>query len=194
MKRLFAVAGLLALAACGKSFAPQPPPEQEEPMSAATAEEPEDLLKMTDINLYLHDPRPTEGAPRKPTLWIRADDFTVAEDDLWRFHNAQATIYGETDMDSIRLEADEGIFQEDVKATLAGTVRAQVGDMHMQMQDIEYTNPQEDLPGMARTDGPVKVASPTLDLEASSMRFYPDTKTYELTDVSGTIAFERTAS
>ncbi|MCC6143982.1 MAG: LPS export ABC transporter periplasmic protein LptC [Candidatus Hydrogenedentes bacterium] len=194
MKRLIAVAGVLALAACGKSIAPQPPSQEDEPVSASMAEEPEDLLKMTDINLYLHDPRPTDGAPRKPTLWIRADDFTVAEGDLWRFHNAQATIYGENEADSIRLEADQGVFEEDVKATLTGAVRAQVGDMHMQMQDIEYTNPQEETPAMARTDGPVTVASPTLDLKASSMRFYPDSKTYELTDVSGTIAFERTAS
>lgn len=185
----------LTLAACGGAPAPAGMEPGADPAPIGEMQEPgETLLRMSEINLYLHDPRPTDGTPRKPAMWIRAEEFQLTEDDVWRFRNAQATIHSEDEADPIHVEAEAGSFEEDERARLTGNVRARVSDMALRMESFTYENPREDAPGVAWTEEPVRVASPALALEASGMRFYPDTKRYELTEVRGSIRFEGSGS
>jgi len=180
----------LALTGCGNTYVPSPPPAD----PGGGPGEPADMI-MNDINLYLHDTRPTAGAVRKPTLWVHANSFTMPEDNIWALEDARAVIYG-TDQgeEEIILEAKRGRFEQGTSAYLNDGVKAYVGDMTIELSDIEWRNPEENRPGEARSNNPVKVSDPNLQLEASSVRLDPDSKEFELTNVAGIIHFGRTKS
>ena len=149
---------------------------------------------MQGIDLYLHDTAPTPGGARKPTFWVHAEQFSMLEDNVWRFDHARAVIYGDdAQQEAITLEADRGRFEEDRGALLEGSVKAYVNDMLMELSDIEWVNPQnEDEEGIARSDHPLHVESPTMQLNAGSLRLYPEQNQFVLTEVTGQVRFGRT--
>lgn len=182
------------LLGCGGPEAPNTPVETAPETAVETAEtEPaSEAITMNGINLYLHDARPTAGLTQKPTFWVHADFFTVLDDQVWSFEQARAVVYGQnTQEEAIALEAARGRFEEDRGAMLEGSVTARVGDMLMQMSDIAYVNPKaEGEEGLAHTENPLSVQSPTLDLKASSLRLLPESRKFVLTNVVGTLRFE----
>jgi len=179
---------ILAIVAfgCGQGIAP-PSPETATPAVGRT----DGAVSMSGINLFLHDARPTAGAARKPTFWVHAEYFTMLDDQVWSFENAQAAIYGRTPEEKqITLEAARGRFQEDSGALLDGGVTAYVGEMTLDLADIEWINPrQEGEEGIARSDSPLRVSSNKLQLRASSLRLYPESDKFVLTNVSGLVRF-----
>lgn len=142
------------------------------------------------VDLRLFDTDPTTGAPRKPNFWIHAEVFSVADKDIWSFQKARAVIYGNDERDQeIHLEAGEGKFQESKMAYLKGGVIGSVGDMKLDLIDIEWLNEQN----MAKSDNPVSIRNGDSHLQATSMRLYPKEKQMLLTNVTGLVSFERKA-
>lgn len=180
--------GLFA-ASCG---APAPPPA---PPATLEDTAPVEGLTMQGIDLYLHSAVPTPGAPRKPTFWVHAEQFSMLENEVWRFDDARAVIYGDdAQQEAITLEARRGRFEAGQGALLEGGVKAFVNDMLMELADIEWINPQgDDEQGVARSDNPLRVESPTMQLKAGSVRLYPEQKQFVLTEVSGHVRFGRTS-
>lgn len=179
----------LACIGCGREAAPPPPVPAEDAEPIATA--PQEAVSMSGINLFMHDARPTAGATRKPTFSVHADYFAMLDDQVWSFENARAAIYGQdAQQEEVRLQAARGRFEEDRGAFLEGGVSAFVGDMTMELANIEWINPREEgEEGVARSDNELRVNSPSLQLHASSLRLYPESKRFVLTNVEGMVRF-----
>ncbi|HPO12055.1 MAG TPA: LPS export ABC transporter periplasmic protein LptC [Candidatus Hydrogenedentes bacterium] len=190
MNRLFAsmLVGL-ALTGCNQPAAPNIP-------AAGTPGIPSlDEMGQTevrDIDFYLHRTDPTGGMAQKPTLWVHAQEASMADESTYAFKNAHAVIYGKDEtQEVIKIDAQEGRFEEGKSAFLSGQVKAVVGTMTIELSDIQWQNPDKDKPGEARSDNPVKVTDPQLELQAASVRLYPDKKEFELTGVTGLVRFGR---
>jgi hypothetical protein len=181
----------LAAAGCTKQPAPAPAP------AVAPAEEGEQSMgTMSNVNLYLHDMSPTAGEAKKPTFHLHTDEGRQIDENTWMFQNADAVIYnkkpkGPEDEKLVELWAKEGRFEEGKSAYMKGGVKAVMGTMTIELQDIEWQNPDKDKPGEARSDNPVTVIDPQMELQAKSLRIYPDTKEIEFTMVTGTVTFGR---
>ena len=175
---------LLAVACRGP--APPPPVPAEEPEAGPVAAE--DAMQMTGINLYMHRRIPLDGAPGKPELWVRADSFSIEDQQTYSFENASAVIYGREE--EITLEAQRGQFEQDKSAVLEGEVRLAAGTLRMLLTDIQWhRGDEEEAGGVVETGNPVIIDDPDLQLNAAGMRLYPDTRVYELTEVSGVVRF-----
>ncbi len=189
---LLALIGLaLLLNACG---GPQPANSQTEAVSSVTEDGADDssparAAEAQDIDLRLFDADPTTGAPRSPTCWVHADSFSRPEGDIWSFEGAKAVIYGRSDgqEEQIHIEAGSGRFQETRMAYLKDNVVARVGDMRIELSDIEWINDER----LARSDNAISLETPDAQLSASSLLLYPDNKQLILTDVTGTFRFEK---
>ena len=188
LRRVLPVALLAVSAGCGREA---PPPEPVSGPPASIVDAPQEAVSMSGINLFMHDARPTAGATRKPTFSVHADFFAMLDDQVWSFENARASIYGQSpEQEEIRLQAARGRFEEDRGALLEGGVTAYVGDMTLELGDIEWINPRsEGEEGIARSDNDLRVNSPSLQLHASSVRLYPESKRFVLTNVEGVVRF-----
>lgn len=176
-------------AACGVHVAPGVPKEELKDLAMLTT--PGADVTMSGINLYLHDTRPTGDAPQKPTFWVRAETFALLEENTWSFEKAYAVAYGRDEgAQDIHFEAASGEFKEQERAVLRGGVKAHIGTMTLELEDVEWRNADR----MAHTERPVHMLDGTTDLMASALRMYPDEERLFLTDVSGFIDLERNAS
>ncbi len=192
MKRWAGFIGILSFVAagCGQGGplpATSPPPEVEGMATAAEA----DTIRMNDINLYLHDTRTTTSAAHKPTFWLHADTFSVLDEQVWAIEDARAVVYNrQTNAEEMVLEGKRGRFEQNVGAYLKDGVKAYLGDTVIYLEDMEWVHPQDETTkGVAFTDHPLKVENPKIKLQADSLRLYPDTKEFEMTDVSGVVYF-----
>ncbi|HDP34470.1 MAG TPA: hypothetical protein ENN29_05105 [Candidatus Hydrogenedentes bacterium] len=176
-----------ALAGCGGP-APQPAPEEPETI-VAQRKDVDDAMTMQGIDLYMHKSAPREGVSGKPELWVRAESLTIGDDNTYYFENARAVIYGKEDTEEVIIEAQRGGFEQDARAALEGNVRMTAGTLRMLLSDIEWTRPDDGTLGAARSDSPVIIDDPDLQLNAASLRLYPDTREFELTEVSGVVRF-----
>ncbi len=197
--RRTATAFALALLAAGCSPAPTaPPPEtgtsadQAPPSDPLAA--PDDALVMTGINLYMHGARQAEGVARKPEFWIHAETFSMAGEDRYLFENARAVVYDDGDAESMVIESRRGQFEQEKRAVLEEGVVVRAGTMTLNLSSVVWERPEEGAPGEARSDGPVSVDDPGFKLEARGLRLYPDTKAFELDNVTGFITFGKEAS
>jgi hypothetical protein len=173
--------------------APANPPEAIQEAAGPAAPE-EEFLSMKGTEFYLYDARPMAGAARKPLMTIKAGELDVgmAEENSVSFKKARATIRsGDPDDPEIVFQAAEGSFVENERAYLKGGVVAQVGDMTVQLQDIEMNSPTEETPVVAESANPVIIDGPGMHLEAQSLRLYPDEKSFEMTAGSGYFDFGR---
>ena len=178
-------------AGCGGD---RPLPVSSEPATTEQTEgAPEqDLIRMRTTEFYLYDARPLAGAARKPLIFIRAGETSVGVDSgaSVSFKDAQAVIRSNEEAgQEIIFRAAEGSFVENERAYLGGGVVAQVGEMTVQLEDIEMTSPSAETELVAETQQPVIIDGPGLHLQAASMRLYPDDKICELTAGSGYLEF-----
>ena len=191
------LAAILAVSCSGPS--PQAPLPSEADTGAAGAPasgEPaeqagqagEGSMQMTGINLYMHRKVPFDGAPGRPELWVKADVFSIEDSQTYSFEGAHAVIYTR-DAEEITLEAQRGRFEQDKSAILEGEVRLAAGALKMLLSDIYWQRGDEASAGMARTDNPVIIDDPELQLNAAGLRLYPDDRHFELVNVSGVIRF-----
>ncbi len=184
-------AALLCLLAAQGCSHPAPPPEAE-PDPAP------EVMTMSGVDLYLHKAGPTQGRMENPTFWVHAEHYelTGEEDDVHAFREARAVVYGDAQNEKVIVfTAERGRMVEGQSAYLSGTVVAQMGNMTMHLADVHWENPDAtEEGGLAYSEAPLTVTSPALDLRASSLRVHPETREFELTDVTGIVHFGRNTS
>ena len=187
---------LAVVAGCSRPTpAPAPPetPAQEAQKSTADTDayaQPDNALQMSGIDLYMHRSRQVEGVAQKPEFWVHAEAFTMQGQNAYAFQNARAVVYSEeAGHEDVSIDARRGTFEQDRRAVLQDDVQVKAGELHMRGGDITWEKPEDGSPGVAKSDNHVSVDSPSLQLEAASLRLYPDSKLFELTAATGTVRF-----
>ncbi len=143
-------------------------------------------MNVSSVDLYHHDPRPTFGETRKPTLWLHAEKFAVIDDNTWKVEDVHAVIYDDqSETENIKLSAKEGVFEKMSKASLSGNVEAQMSDITFKTESIEWNNRTETEPARIWTHGKIELQGTDVHLNASSLLIYPESKEFELEEVSG---------
>ena len=197
MKYLIALLSpVVVLSGCGGGSPATPPPASPEAETAPEAA-PDNSMDMTNIEMHLWRSSDAPGQDQKPLLSIRAERVTGNMDGSGAelsFEGAQAVRPQQKPEDSqIHFEAERGTFQENKRAVLKDGVKAQINDMAITLEEITWEIAPEDGveggTGMAFSDKPLKITSPTQNLEAARLRLYPDANTMELYEVSGVITF-----
>ncbi len=147
-----------------------------------------DNMNVSSVDLYHHDPRPTIGEARKPTLWLHAENFAVIDENTWKVKDIRAVIYDvQSGTESITISAKEGVFEKMSKASLTGNVEAQMKDITFKTDGIEWSNRTETEPARIWTHGKIAVQGTDLNLDAGSLFINPETKEFELEEVSGQV-------
>ncbi len=186
---------LCLTAGCGTPKPAVPEIQAENP----TAEAAENALQNADItmegiNLYMHRPDNHEGVPSRPELWVQAESFSIGDDKVYAFKEAAAVLYGKDETEEIRLHANQGIFKQDHFAKMDGDIRMTAGAMKIFLLDLQWDRSEEDAAGVVHSDQPVIIDDPDLQLNASSLRLVPDTKIFEMDNVSGVVRFGKEMS
>lgn len=147
-----------------------------------------DNMNVSSVDLYHHDPRPTMGEARKPTLWLHAEKFSVINENMWKVEDVHAVIYDvQSGTENIKISAKEGVFEKMNKASLTGNVEAQMNDIKFNTDGIEWSNRTETEPARIWTHGKIAVQGTDLLLHADSLIINPETKEFELEEVSGQV-------
>lgn len=190
MRLLRPTFALLILAVGVVSCTQSEPPQAEAPDSISVQSSevaPQKSIVMAGMDLYMHDYLPTAGEARKPTFWVHAAEGELLEEEqVWALRETKAVIYrhGEEDL---RLEADSGVFDEVNRvAHLLGRVRVHTASMDMEMAQIQWDNEAS----VAQSSEPLVLISGATRLYATGVILRPKDGTYELSQVSGRVAFE----
>ena len=166
-----------------------PPPPQASDEAQETQEEANTSMTMQGIDLYMHKPELGNQDAGKPELWVRAESLTIGEENIYHFEHARAVIYGRDASEEVTINAKRGFFEQDARAMLEGDVTLEAGTLHMLLRDIQWVRPEDGTTGAAFSDNPVIIDDPDLQLNASSLRLYPDTQQFELDNVTGMVRF-----
>lgn len=143
-------------------------------------------MNVSGVDLYHHDPKPTFGGARKPTLWLHAKQFSVIDENTWDVADVQAVVYDiRTGAERIRLSANRGFFDKERGASLTGNVKAEMERIEFRTNSIEWMNATETEPSRVWTKGEVELEGEELYLRARSLVIYPDSREFELNDVTG---------
>lgn len=190
MKGRVAMMWLMAFAAgcgagCGAPSTPPPAPSTPENAPPATNNVPDGVgVEFQGVDLRLFSMDPTQTGPRKPRFWLHADKQTISADGVTSFEKARAVVYGkETDVEQMTIDAGAGQYKQDEMVYLSNGVVAHAGDMTIQVTDMTYENNEK----VARSDNPVSIESPRMQLKAANVRLNPDTRTMVLGPGSGTV-------
>ncbi|MCF6285295.1 MAG: hypothetical protein L3K26_08905 [Candidatus Hydrogenedentes bacterium] len=185
------------LAACSGE-APSGAPQEAPPASSPTHAPLENVMENIEMSLWPSDTAPQQG--QKPLLSIEAKRFvgSLGSAKEWTFEGAKAVAYAQEEGDTdIHFKAAHGTFIEGKRAVLKGDddndVTAQLDDMTIYLKDITWEisakNGEDAQGGMAYSNNPIRIDSPTQKLEAASMTLNPETAIIELVDVSGNFYF-----
>lgn len=178
------------LLGCGPMYAP--PPAKNQPSKAGTPNAAgstanESSAQLKGVDLWLYHTAPTAGVERKPTCWVHADAFTLESDNSWALDTAKAVIYArEANEPDIRIEARHGRFQESKMAHLSDGVKAKVGDMRIEMAEVQWLNDERVL----QTDRPASIVTDDMQLDVETLSLYPDKRQIIMTRVTGTVELE----
>jgi hypothetical protein len=185
------------LCGCGGGEQAAPPAEQAKtpataPAPGGEAAAPANMSgTMTNTEVFLFDAGAEPGEARKPRVALKAEVFRRMDDGAWSFENAQAVMRGSGDEGSeITFQARQGRYEENKSAYLRNGVTAQAGTMALELQDIEVDSVAEGGMGVAHTDNPLVVNDPRIQVQAKSLRLYPDERKFELKGVTGKVNFE----
>jgi len=191
MRRFACIASLAAGlawvlgAGCGPPEAPAPVAE-----GAPHTVDPEDVLTMRGIDLYLHDATVTGAEARRPHFWVHAERFSMSGEEVWTFEEARAVAYHrESAEEDIVFEAQRGMFEEDARAYLGGGVTARMGEMVLHLEDIEWLQGDGTTPSRAHSDKGLRVDDPKMQLQAAGIHIRPEERLFEMSGVSGVIRF-----
>lgn len=197
-KRLLPLSILLLVALAAGCSAPKQEAlsaEEEETVASLVGQaQADDGMVMEGINLYMHRPDQLQGVAVPPELWVQAESFTIGEDKVYAFTEAQAVLYGREEEDTITLHASRGIFKQDDYAKMDGDIRMTAGAMKLFLLDLQWDRPEDGAPGVVHSDQPVIIDDPDLQLTASSLRLFPDMKAFEMDNVSGVVRFGKDLS
>ncbi|HEO71069.1 MAG TPA: hypothetical protein ENN80_07385 [Candidatus Hydrogenedentes bacterium] len=183
MNRCWTALALFLFAACG--------PKSTSPKGSAEPSPTNDDITMDRIHLYLHDTRPTQGAPRKPAFAVQAESVALADQGVQSFQNARAVIHSaDRQTEDILIDAGCGRIEEAKSAYLEGGVVARIGSMRLDLEDLEWLNQQR----LARTDRPVRIVDGSSRFRAAGMRLDMDAGELILTNGTGLFCFERNTS
>jgi hypothetical protein len=185
---------LAVVTGCSKPAATPPPQEtpaaEAQKAAADVYAQPDNALQMSEIDLYMHRSKQMEGVAQKPEFWVHATSFTMQGQNAYAFQNARAVVYSETEgHEDVAINAKRGTFEQDRRAVLQDDVQVKAGELQLRMGDITWEKPEDGSPGVAKSDNHVSLNSPTLQLEAASLRLYPDSKQFDLTAATGTVRF-----
>ena len=151
---------------------------------------------MQDMTLDLWPSTDTPGDNVKPLLSIRAERVMGMGDDSQEltFEGAEAVVPATgPNARELQFSAKLGSFVQGVRANLRDGVVARIDDMTITLEEISWDIVAGDgsAPGtgVASSDKPLHIMSPTQDLEAQGLRLYLATETLELRDVTGFITF-----
>lgn len=182
---------------CGGNGA-GPESEAAVPSPTATVEpstgSPANVMEDMEWHLFPDPDTPAEG--EKPILSIWAERVTGMGDDstALAIEDVEAVVPAQAPDDrEIHFSAARGVYEEGKGARLEGGVVATIDDMTIELEAIswEIAPDQAGAPvgGLAASDAPLKITSPTQSLEASSLRLFSESKTLELRGVTGEITF-----
>ncbi len=178
------ITSITLLFSCGKKNAPASTTSDTPIVNKQSIEN----MNVSSVDLYHHDPRPTIGEARKPTLWLHAEKFAVIDENTWKVEDVHAVIYDvQSGTEHIKISANEGLFEKMNKASLTGNVEAQMSDITFNTNGIEWKNRSDKEQAQIWTHGKIVVQGTDLHLNAESLRIYPETKEFELEDVSGQV-------
>ncbi|MBI1321287.1 MAG: hypothetical protein GC168_20370 [Candidatus Hydrogenedens sp.] len=173
----------LLLAGCGASPAPAPVAEEGAPKPV------DEGVVMRDVEMFLFDAGVT-GEQRKPALSIRAKQFVQEDDKVWRFEQAQAIARQDNaEAEDIVFDAAQGSLREEESAYMDGGVKATIGTMTIDMDNVTWGPEGDAGASTARSDSPVHLLDPAMDLYAEQFRLYPDARQFSLIDVRGRFDF-----
>lgn len=145
-------------------------------------------MTISAVDLYHHDPSPTFGELKKPTIWLHADRFQVIDENNWKIESIKAVIYDtRTGSERIRISADSGTFDKMRTASLSGKVHAEMDEIGFDTDHLLWTNKTETEPAKITTDSKVSLVGKNISLSCSSLIIYPEEKYFELTEVSGIV-------
>ncbi|GEM_PF-1499847 len=143
-------------------------------------------MTVSSVDLYHHDPSPTFGEVKKPTLWLHAEKFQIIDENNWKIEDIKAVIYDtRSGEERIRILAESGTFDKMKSASLSGKVHAEMEDISFETESLLWTNKTETEPAKITTGGKVSLKGNDISLTCSSLLIYPEDKTFELTEVSG---------
>ena len=179
------------LAGCSGSPAPSEPTPASAPAEAAV---PENVMENFEMRLWPS----TEDAGENlvPLLYIRAERVMGLGGDTKEltFEGAEAVVPATSpDSRELQFTAKYGSFVEGERALLRDGVVARIDDMTIELEEITWSVvPGEGgaaSSGVAASDRPLRIVSPTQNLEAQALRLYAATETIELREVTGEITF-----
>ena len=178
--------GVLLLAGCGGQQ-PAPPAATDVPMEETP---PDDGLVMQNIEMHLYDSSDMDAGQRMPSLSIEAARFVQEDDKQWRFEEATATARrADSGADDVVFTAARGELREEESAYMHDGVRAVVGSMTIDMEDVAWQPGTEDRGSLAYTEHPVSLADAAMELYAQQFRMYPEDQVFALYEVNGWYAF-----
>jgi hypothetical protein len=148
-------------------------------------------MVMSEIEFYLYSTKASGDLAVKPNFRLRAASGQLDELNVYSFKDARAVIFNDKDNRDIHLQAQRGLFNKDKKAYLEDDVHVQVGEMNIDLEEVIWENPAQDTEGVARSNGPVHIDAPYLQLDAASLRLYPDTEKWEVTEMKATIPLRK---
>lgn len=148
--------------------------------------EPSSSMTVSAVDLYHHDPNPTFGDVKKPTIWLHAEKFQIVDENNWKIEDIRAVIYDtRSGEERVRILAGNGTFDKMRSATLSGKVHAEMGGISFETESIIWTNKTEMEPAKITSTDKVILTGEGISLTCSSLVIYPDDRTFELTEVSG---------
>ena len=167
---------------CGGPTPPSAPPSN--PATPAPEKQTNVGVEFQGVDVRLFNTEPTQTGSRKPRFWLHAEKQTIGADGTMMFEKAHAVVYGkETDAEQLILDAGSGQYKQDEMVVLKNDVLAKAEDITIHASDMTYENNEK----VARSDNPVTIESPRMQLKADNVRITPDTREMVLGSGSGTI-------
>jgi len=151
---------------------------------------------MENFEMRLWPSTENPGENLAPLLYIRAERVMGLGGDTKEltFEGAEAVVPATSpESRELQFTAKFGSFVEGERALLRDGVVARIDDMTIELEEITWSiMPGEGGAagsGLAASDRPLRIVSPTQNLEAQALRLYADTETLELREVTGEITF-----
>jgi len=148
----------------------------------------EDGLVMSgEMEFRLFDMSSLSEGVKKPTLVLRAPEYSHTGADTWTLKDAEATIFSEDQQETYIHAAHGELNRDEQFARLGGGATINSGTMRITLEEVEWVNEEH----LIRSDCPVEIVDDGNVLHAASLRYYPGKKELYLAQVTGELALTR---